>query len=215
MTLEADPHRASETRVRSARRTQQQRRETTRRLLLDAAIDCLCEVGLAGATLTVITVRARVTRGAIQHHFGTRDELLIALIEELTATLCAKSEKAVFADKAIAERLAGICEQYWAIVSSRHFIAAIQILLGTLHDPVLHPRILNVMGKAETELDRLWLELFGDYAIDHARLVATRHLAFAAFRGLIVRQMYRGRNDAWKAERALLLKMLQQALGSK
>ena len=107
------------------------------------------------------------------------------------------------------DRLSSICEQLWELLSSRHFIAAIQIQLGTAIDPNLSPRIRKIMIKIEEELDNRWIELFAGYNVEPQRIVLARHVAQAALRGLAIKQIYRKRRDNAEAERALLLEMLR------
>src|SRR5688572_1329248 len=66
-----------------APRTQQQRRDETRRALLDAAIESLIEVGFARTTTLEVQRRADVSRGALLHHFPSKAELLVATIAHL------------------------------------------------------------------------------------------------------------------------------------
>jgi AcrR family transcriptional regulator len=196
------------------RRTQQQRRETTRRLLIEAAIECICEFGFAASTLDTITEHAGVTRGAVQHHFGTSDELLLAVVEDLNEKLSALIDATSLADTSLTQRLASICDQLWEMLSSRHFVAAIQIQLGTVTNPLLSLRVLKIMIKIENDLDKQWVQLFTDDDIAPARIVAARHVAQAALRGLAIKQIYRKRRGKSEAERALLLEMLRDAFRS-
>jgi AcrR family transcriptional regulator len=66
-----------------APRTQQQRRDETRRALLDAAVESLIEVGFARTTTLEVQRRANVSRGALLHHFPSKAELLVAAIAHL------------------------------------------------------------------------------------------------------------------------------------
>ncbi len=193
------------------RRSQQQRRETTRRHLLDAAIDCIHDMGLAGAIVSVIADRAGVTRGAVQHHFGNRNDLVLALIEEIGEKLFVESDK-VLATRPIKDRVAVICEQYWETINSRHSVASIHLHLGTMHDADLHPRIYDAMRKAERRLDNQWLDLFKDRKLPAARVIAARHLVLATMRGLVLRQIHRKARHGWDTERALLRETLERML---
>src|SRR5262245_55016337 len=79
-----------------APRTQQQRREETRRALLDAAVESLIEVGFARTTTLEVQRRADVSRGALLHHFPSKAELLVAAIDHL-AEMRARELKALSA----------------------------------------------------------------------------------------------------------------------
>src|SRR3712207_6768078 len=65
------------------RRTQAERRATTRRALLDAAREMFAERGYHGAAAEEIVRRAGVTRGAMYHHFEDKRELFRAVVEEI------------------------------------------------------------------------------------------------------------------------------------
>jgi AcrR family transcriptional regulator len=58
------------------RRSNAERRETTRTALLDAAVDSLVEEGYANTTTRGIAERAGVTPGALHHYFSTKAKLL-------------------------------------------------------------------------------------------------------------------------------------------
>jgi AcrR family transcriptional regulator len=62
----------------------QARSETTRQKLLDAAIDLFGEVGYAAAGLGEIIERAGMTKGALYHHFDSKEALATAIIEQGT-----------------------------------------------------------------------------------------------------------------------------------
>jgi AcrR family transcriptional regulator len=69
------------------RRTQAERTSATRRALLDAARDQFAERGYAGTGREQVAAAAGVTRGALHHHFGTKEGLFRAVVEELEADL--------------------------------------------------------------------------------------------------------------------------------
>jgi AcrR family transcriptional regulator len=64
---------------RSARRAQ------TRARLLHAAAEVYASQGFGGATLDEVAARAGLTKGAVYDHFGSKENLLLALMEEYLA----------------------------------------------------------------------------------------------------------------------------------
>nr|WP_246360936.1 TetR/AcrR family transcriptional regulator [Haloechinothrix aidingensis] len=52
--------------------------------MLDATIDCLIELGYARTSVHEICARAGVSKGAQQHHFTTKADLMAAAVEHLT-----------------------------------------------------------------------------------------------------------------------------------
>jgi AcrR family transcriptional regulator len=71
------------TSLSTARRTQTERRETAERSIIDAAVAIIAERGLTGLTLANAGEKAGYSRGIASHHFGKKDELLIAIVQHI------------------------------------------------------------------------------------------------------------------------------------
>ena len=76
------------------RRTQEERREGTIRKLLDAATEALIELGYADASVQRICERAGVSQGALFRHFATREELMVAVGEDVGKKTLVKYRRA-------------------------------------------------------------------------------------------------------------------------
>lgn len=63
----------------------------TRRRLLDAAYESLTSRGASGATVRAVEERAGVPHGSVRHHFGSRDGLVAALVDDLVAADLARA----------------------------------------------------------------------------------------------------------------------------
>ena len=68
-------------------RTQAERSAATRAALLAAARQLFAERGFNGAGREEIARRAGVTRGALYHHFARKQDLFVAVVEDLEAAL--------------------------------------------------------------------------------------------------------------------------------
>jgi AcrR family transcriptional regulator len=69
------------------RRSQAERTAATRRALLDAGRQLFAQRGFAGAGQEEIVERAGVTRGALSHHFATKQGLFRAVVESIEREL--------------------------------------------------------------------------------------------------------------------------------
>lgn len=67
---------------RSPRRTQEQRRAETERRVLDAAMALIARSGSRAVTLAEVGEAAGYSRGIVYHHFGSRERLLEAVVDE-------------------------------------------------------------------------------------------------------------------------------------
>jgi AcrR family transcriptional regulator len=72
------------------RRTQGERRAATRAALLAAGRELFAAKGFAGAGREEIVERAGVTRGAMYHHFASKEDLFRAVYEAVEADVLAR-----------------------------------------------------------------------------------------------------------------------------
>lgn len=153
-----------------APRTQQQRRDETRRALLDAAVESLIEVGFARTTTLEVQRRADASRGALLHHFPSKAELLVAAVDHL-AEMRARELKvlaAVLPDGR--SRTDAVLDLLWQCFSGTFFQVAMELRTAARTDPELRP----VLVAAERSLrDRIVAQartLFGKDVADHPGL---------------------------------------------
>ena len=69
----------------AVRATQEERSRAMRLRLLEATVELLVERGFAGTSTTLVSQRAGVSRGAQLHHFPTKNDLVLAAVEHLSA----------------------------------------------------------------------------------------------------------------------------------
>src|SRR4051812_33469748 len=144
------------------RRTQLERREGTRKHLLDAAIECLIERGYSGTTTTEIADRAGVSRGAQLHHFPTKAELLAAAIEHLFQRRHAQYLEAMAGLPEGADRLNASIEQLWQMLSGPTFYAWLELVVAARTDAVLRRSISGVADRFAATVDVSFKNQFPD-----------------------------------------------------
>ncbi|MGP4017188.1 TetR/AcrR family transcriptional regulator [Saccharopolyspora sp. 5N708] len=64
--------------------------ESTRQALVDSAVELFTEHGYAGTSLDGIAKRARVTKGALYHHFGGKQALFEAAFDAVETNVVAR-----------------------------------------------------------------------------------------------------------------------------
>lgn len=140
------------------RRTQAQRRARTRRRLLDAALECLVELGYGGTTTTAVAERAEVSRGAQLHHFPTRADLVAAAIEHLFDRMRDEYRAALVpgrrADPAVAVDLV------WSMFEKPDFAAVLELYTAARTDAELRARLVPVADEHQAHVYRLAREYF-------------------------------------------------------
>jgi AcrR family transcriptional regulator len=84
--------------AKQARRTQAERTEATTTALVDAARELFAQDGYAATSLDAVAAKARVTKGAVYHHFQGKQQLFEAVFGREVERLCA-ALPAVYASK--------------------------------------------------------------------------------------------------------------------
>jgi len=135
-------------------RTQAQRREQTRTALLDATIDCLVEVGYARTSVQEICARAGVSKGAVQHHFTAKAELMAAAVEHLTTKLRRQLAASLDDLPGGGNGVAAAIDLLWAGYSGTLSTAVTELWVAARTDPELRAAIRPVdraLGRATLE----------------------------------------------------------------
>ncbi|MEU5263182.1 TetR/AcrR family transcriptional regulator [Amycolatopsis sp. NPDC021455] len=138
----------------TAHRTQAQRREQTRTALLDATIDSLVEVGYARTSVQEICARAGVSKGAVQHHFTAKAELMAAAVEHLTTKLRRRLAASLDALPGGGTGVAAAIDLLWAGYSGTLSTAVTELWVAARTDPELRAAIRPVdraLGRATLE----------------------------------------------------------------
>ena len=175
-------------RVAPTRRTRngQVRGDRTRQAILDETVRCVREEGFAAASANHIAERAGVTWGVIQYHFGDRDSLLMAVVDDGYALLRHNVEGFRLPAGTNRERVASLVEAAWAAFADPRSLAALEILIGTRanRNATLDARLTALAHS----LARLGRELTGE-ASTSAHAGAVGDLLWATLRGLALAQM--------------------------
>ncbi|OBI92726.1 TetR/AcrR family transcriptional regulator [Mycobacterium asiaticum] len=111
----------------------QVRAERTRAMVIDVTVRIVLSEGIAAASGRHIADSAGVTWGVIQYHFGDRDGLLMAVVDQgfdelldaLRSTAVAKE------DTPTRDRVEAVVTSAWRAMSSPTARAATEILIGT------------------------------------------------------------------------------------
>ena len=142
-----------------ARVPQEERTRLMRARLLDATADLLVERGFGGTTTTLVCERAGVSRGALLHHFPSKNALVVAAIDHVMEARGAELAAAVRRrqprdTRAVLQLLAGL-------VTSKVFTAALELWVAARTDEVLQHAVGPLEQRIGRETHRLTVELLG------------------------------------------------------
>lgn len=184
--------------LKTARRTQAERSASTQRLLLDATVACLVELGYGGTTTSAVAEQAGVSRGAQLHHYGTRQRLMGAAVEHLAACrlewVRGKAARLPEDDSRPRRALDLLAEA----LSGPLYAATLELCVAARVDGELHEVLVPVEQQVTRELRRLCREYVTD---DPVLLQLTLDLLLGRGVGSLLSPVRPGRQrqllDAW------------------
>jgi AcrR family transcriptional regulator len=134
---------------------QAQKSAMTRDTILDAALDCFITIGYAGTTTAKIADKAKVSRGAMLHHFPSKTELIQAAVEYLHHKLLEVYRASIAAipqDLDVDERNRRGLQGYWKYLSSDLFTAYHELSVAGRTDPELQ----QILQDTSANFDDSW-----------------------------------------------------------
>jgi AcrR family transcriptional regulator len=134
--------------------------EATRARVLDAAVSCILDVGYYQASSNAIARAAGVTWGTIQHQFGTREALLLEVLDERFGRLDAHLATATVEGANLEERLGSVLELLEEHYGRPEHLVFVQILLDLSADPGTSSSARRAIQKHGRSLARIWEPFF-------------------------------------------------------
>lgn len=175
-TANQPPATAPQTRSGSKRkrRTQAERSAETQERVVQAATDCIAELGYTSATMSEISRRAGVTWGAMQHQFGDKEAIIDAVIDRSLEEFSRQMEGLRQAEPEIERRVHAFAERAWVVFKGPIYRAILSILLQRGEKT---ERIAAV-------LTELWGESFGDLGLSDEQQFAAQRFTFVLLSGI-------------------------------
>jgi AcrR family transcriptional regulator len=181
------------------------RGDDTRAKIVDETVRCIVEEGFTAATAKHVAERAGVTWGVIQYHFGDRNGLLMAVVDDGVARLIDTLSSADVSDLPLRERIEVVVDTAWSCYSSPTSLAAFEILRATRGGPgESSRRHLLEMNSAINQLGRLITEDPSNAGV--------AEVIWAALRGVVLAEMIMDSPIDWSQERRALIDMVTRYL---
>lgn len=148
-----------------------------------AAIACILERGFYRASSNEIARRAEVTWGAIQYYFGTREELLLAVLERGFDRFVTSLEKAEPAGDTTRDQVASLARVVLIHYGRPEYVAVMQILLNLSRDPKRASATEEAMTRLSNGLSAAWRSLMARTFGPELRQQALDTFIFEVLRG--------------------------------
>jgi AcrR family transcriptional regulator len=198
--------------ARRQRRSHAERSAATRAKIIGAVVDVIAERGFQGLTAHHVAARSGVTWGAVQHHFGGKEDLLLAVLEDSFARFAERLEHVSSDGTSLPARASLFVDLAWEHFRSRHYRSTFEILLNHLGREK-HVGAGDWRLEMARAWDGVWSRIFADAKLPRKRSLMLQHFTISTLSGLAATLMLQGRNAALpKAELEILKRTLAREL---
>ena len=200
--------------VAKARRTQAERTEETRRRILDASVNLLAAKGYAGFRTADVAEIAGVSRGAQTHHFPSKDELVVAVVEHVFKKAGEQGRKRAGRVKSVDEAFQSLISDSQEFFFSELFLIAMDLAIqGRMQNGVDNP-LGQISAASRLPVEASWLAALIDAGVPPAVAEDLLWLTLSIVRGLAVRRLWQHDAPRFKRLFTLWRQMVSQYLAS-
>ena len=178
---------------------QAEKADETHRQLLEAAVFCLAETGFANTTMTSISRRAGISRGAMQYHFENMKDVLGATADFIQNTRLARlvsPSDDLKGHENDADRFVQRVDVLWEFLTSPTNIAFFELSVASRNDGAL----AQILGPANERFWQVWmrvaLDTYPEWRGREREMELACSLAQTLLEGLAVREMTHRADDA-------------------
>lgn len=196
------------------RRTQAERSEATQRKIIDSALRLLERVGFQRTNLQNIALGAKVTIGAVQHQFGSREALMQRVVDEVMAPL--EDVGGVWPVNAhelpLEERARNFVSLVWEqVYAPPSYVAAWSMFFGSRTSPKLFKRINEYRAKHDPVFFAHFLTIFPEISQRHEEPEHFAGVVFAALRGMAVLRLFKVEERVTNGQLDVLVRIIVDA----
>lgn len=132
----------------------------TREKVLNATLDQIYECGILSASTPEIVKRAGISRGAMLHHFPSKEQLIAAAVEKLLDDEVAliRNEAAAYAEHK--KSIEDFVDFLWERFSGRLFMITMDFLSSARTDEKLREAVIPVSLNFHESLNDIWIRFF-------------------------------------------------------
>lgn len=174
----------------ATRRTQAERSGETRRRILDAAVQLLGERGYAGLRTAEVAAAAGVSKGAQTHHFPSKDELVVAVVEHVFVRASeqarSRARRAASPDEAIRALIADAQEFFF----SELFLVALDLAIQGRLRQAADNTVTEISAATRLPVEAHWRAALVDSGVPADMADDLLWLTLSIVRGLAVRRLW-------------------------
>lgn len=163
---------------------QERKSERARNTICEATVACLTELGYAETSISRVVERTGMSKGALQHHFPTKEDLMAST----AAHLLQRPLRQATREPDVRRHLLHIWDR---LTNTGAYLALLEILIASRTDKVLHARIAGELKASITEIDEHFLPFYGELGrAEREDLMLLMTANRCLMRGLLIEEQY-------------------------
>lgn len=185
-----------------ARRTQAERTEETRGKLLDAAVLLLSKKGYVGFRTQDVAEVAQVSRGALTHHFSSKEELIVATLQHAFKEASERGSKRAQRFSSIDATIAALIKDSQDFFFSDLFLIGLEFSALNRRDPNYGIPVTALTRASRLPVEAAWINALIASGVSPSLADDLLWLTNSIVRGLAVRRL-------WQDDRARFNQVLR------
>lgn len=166
---------------------QQAKSRRVRKEICEATISCLIKLGYAETSLQRVAKAAGFSKGALQHHFPSKEDLMAATADRLLERPFTQPRNAEDLPDSVE---AAILMNWKKLANTQAYLALLEILIATRTDLKLQDRIKDKLAAWNDALDQQALRTFRSATGTDEDVVAVLTMTRSLMRGLVIQDRY-------------------------
>ena len=172
------------------RRTQAERTEATRKLLLDAAVKLIRRKGFGGLRTVEVADEAGVSRGALMHHFPSKHQLVVGVLTYVNeVTYTRSTRRAQVARHDGADPIAGVMKDAHEFFFGDYFFVELALAMSDDSTRRLKLETHQFIRQTRFSIEATWLDTLISSGVHEQLARDVLALTLSVVRGFSVRML--------------------------
>lgn len=181
------------------RRSQKERSAETSAKLMSSTIDLLHDQGITRTTTSDIARHAGVSRGALTHHFASREAVIGASVAEMLSKTARDLHR--FAEDFMARGGSSdeIVDYIWQMMDDRLFYVTMEFLPEARHNDDFRADLIPTVREFHAGLDAIWTALAARAGAEPNHTRTVMNATMCLVRGMISQTVLRPNDPVYYA----------------
>lgn len=172
--------------TRKARTSRSEQKEVTREQILDAATELLAEKGYAALRVAAVAQKAGVSLGGQLHHFPSKDELVVAVLERLSTRILESAEQEAARSAVEGDIFTTAAKSAQRFYAAPEFLIYLDIFLSVRRHTLIGDTAIRLLQSQRAAIESLWLTYLTRQGISADHALLTIRALWGLCRGLAI-----------------------------